>query len=142
MNDLTIHPIMPASNIELPILENNIPAGFPSPTQGMAQEYIDLNKELIEHPTSTFYARVTGNSMIDSGISDGDLLIIDKSLEPRNGEIAVCFIDGEFTLKRISIRENGIYLVPSNPAFKEIKIDEDCNFQVWGIVTYIIKKSK
>ena len=77
--------------------------------------------------------------MIDSGICDGDLLIIDKSLDPHDGAIAVCFVDGEFTLKRIAIRHDGVYLVPANPKFKEIKVSEESNFQVWGIVTYIIK---
>ena len=139
MTDSSIHPIAESSNMELPILDGLIPAGFPSPLQGIAQDYIDLNRELISHPSSTFCARVTGNSMIDSGICDGDLLIIDKSLDPHDVAIAVCFVDGEFTLKRIAIRHDGVYLVPANPKFKEIKVSEESNFQVWGIVTYIIK---
>ncbi|MDD2961270.1 MAG: translesion error-prone DNA polymerase V autoproteolytic subunit [Muribaculaceae bacterium] len=139
MNDSSIHPISKNENIKLPILEGMIPAGFPSPLQGLVQDAIDLNRELIDHPAATFCARVTGNSMIESGISDGDLLIIDKSLDPQDNSIAVCFIDGEFTLKRISIRKNGVFLVPANPKYKEIAINEDSNFQVWGIVTFIIK---
>ena len=141
MKDSCLHPLQfdPSQEVELPLLDGLIPAGFPSPLQGVAQEGIDLNRELINHPSSTFCARVTGNSMIDCGISDGDLLLVDKSLDPHDGAIAVCFIDGEFTLKRISIRHDGVYLVPANPAFKEIKVEEESNFQVWGIVTFIIK---
>ncbi|MFI3240324.1 MAG: translesion error-prone DNA polymerase V autoproteolytic subunit [Bacteroidales bacterium] len=123
----------------IPALDSAIPAGFPSPAEGLPSDAIDLNRELIEHPSSTFCARVTGDSMIDSGISDGDLLIIDKSLDVRNGSIAVCFIDGDFTLKRITIKADGLYLEPSNPRYSAIKVTEDSNFNVWGIVTYVIK---
>lgn len=139
MKDSAIHPVSGSQEIEIPILDEMVPAGFPSPIQGIAQESIDLNRELINHPASTFCAKVTGNSMIDSGISDGDLLIIDKSLDPHDGSIAVCFVDGEFTLKTISIRKDGVFLVPSNPKFREIKVNEESNFQVWGIVTYVVK---
>ncbi len=125
----------------IPILESAIPAGFPSPAEGLPSDSIDLNRELIAHPSSTFCARVTGDSMIDSGISDGDLLIIDKSLDARNGSIAVCFIDGEFTLKRISIKSDGLYLEPTNPRYRAIKVTEDSNFNVWGRVTYVIKST-
>lgn len=141
MKDSYIHPVFEADETAVPILDGLVPAGFPSPLEGVAKETIDLNKELINHPASTFCARVSGNSMIDSGINDGDLLLIDKSLDARDGAIAVCFIDGEFTLKRISVREDGVFLVPANPDFKEIKVCEDSNFQVWGIVTYVIKNA-
>lgn len=134
-----IVPIISEGELSVPVLDGMVPAGFPSPLQGMAQESIDLNRELISHPASTFCARVSGNSMIDSGINDGDLLLIDKSVDVRDGAIAVCFIDGEFTLKRISIRGDGVYLVPSNPDYPEIRVNEEANFQVWGIVTYVVK---
>lgn len=130
------------ANCVLPVIEGVIPAGFPSPVQGMPSDSIDLNRELIQHPSSTFCARVSGNSMIGCGIGDGDLLIIDKSLEVRDGSIAVCFVDGEFTLKRISIRHDGIYLVPENSKYPELHISEESNFQVWGIVTHAIKNFK
>ena len=139
MTDSSIHPIAESSNMELPILDGLIPAGFPSPLQGIAQDYIDLNRELISHPSSTFCARVTGNSMIESGINEGDILIIDKSLTPHDGCIAVCFVDGDFTVKKIAIRDDAIFLVPSNPAFPAIRISEENNFQVWGVVSHIIK---
>ncbi|MEF9924841.1 MAG: translesion error-prone DNA polymerase V autoproteolytic subunit [Muribaculaceae bacterium] len=142
MNDNTIKELDVTGECRLPMLESVIPAGFPSPAQGLPSDAIDLNRELIHHPSSTFCARVAGNSMMDCGISDGDLLIIDKSLVPHNGAVAVCFVDGEFTLKKIAIRTDGIYLVPANEAYSEIRVSEDSNFQVWGIVTYIIKSVK
>lgn len=126
-------------NLNISLLENNIPAGFPSPAQDANSDTLDLNRELIHSPSSTFCARVSGDSMIDCGISDGDLLIIDKALTPHDGSIAVCYIDGDFTVKRISIHNDGIYLMPANPNYRPIPVSEDSNFQVWGIVTYIVK---
>ncbi len=85
---------------------------------------------------------MTGNSMVDAGINDGDLLIIDKSLPPRDGSIAVCFLDGDFTVKRISIRQQGVYLVPANKDFPEIFVPQESNFIIWGIVSHIVKNMK
>jgi DNA polymerase V len=130
------------SVLELPLVEGGIAAGFPSPAQDYIDLSIDLNKELINNPSSTFYARVKGSSMIDAGISDGDILVVDKSLEPQDGDTAVCFIDGEFTLKFIRIESDAVYLVPANPVFKPIKVTEENNFCIWGIVTYSIKNHK
>lgn len=128
--------------MQLPYYEGGIRAGFPSPAQDYIDLKIDLNSELISNPSTTFYARVKGNSMQDAGINDGDILIIDKSLIPKDGDTAVCFIDGEFTLKNISIETDGVYLMPANPAFKPIKVTEENNFCIWGIVTYSIKNHK
>ncbi len=130
------------SNLQLPLIEGGIAAGFPSPAQDYIDIKIDLNKELIDNPSSTFYARVKGNSMIDAGISNGDILVIDKSLEPHDGDTAVCFIDGEFTLKYIRIEADAVYLIPANPAFQPIKVTEENNFCIWGIVTFSIKSHK
>lgn len=119
-----------------------IAAGFPSPAQDMPAEGIDLNKELIRHPATTFCVRVCGNSMKDCAIDDGDLLIVDRSLLPHDGNIAVCFIDGEFTLKRIAVRPEGLFLVPANAAYPAIPVREESDFQVWGVVTYVVKHVK
>jgi len=100
---------------------------------------IDLNKELIKNNVSTFYGKVKGNSMIGAGLSDGDLLIIDKSLEPSNNKIAVCFIDGEFTVKRIKIGRDVVWLIAENKDYKPIKVTKENDFLIWGIVTYVIK---
>jgi len=127
------------SYIPLPIVEKGISAGFPSPADDFLDLSIDLNKELIKHPSTTFYGRVKGDSMIDAGLNDGDLLIIDKSLAPTNNKIAVCFLDGEFTVKRISIEKNRIWLLAENKNYKPIEVTKDNDFIVWGIVTNVIK---
>ena len=117
-----------------------ISAGFPSPADDYMEAGIDLNRELIRNPGATFFGRVKGFSMQDAGISDGDVLVIDKSLEPVNGAVAVCFLDGEFTVKRIRLERDGLFLVPENKEFQPIRITPDNDFLVWGIVTYVIKK--
>lgn len=129
-----------STRLQLPYFDGGIAAGFPSPAQDYIDLTIDLNSELISNPSSTFYARVKGTSMQDAGISDGDILVIDKSLEPHDGATAVCFIDGEFTLKYIRIESDAIYLVPANPKFQPIKVTEENDFCIWGIVTFSIKK--
>lgn len=134
-----IKPLVAVEDFSISTLSESVPAGFPSPAQDHVDEGIDLNRELIRHPASTFCARVAGDSMRDCGIDDGDLLIIDKALTPREGSIAVCFVDGEFTLKCISIRPDGIWLVPANPQYPALHVTEGSNFQVWGIVSYVVK---
>lgn len=140
MSMIEINNIKLQEQSRLALFEERVHAGFPSPSQGMTGDSIDLNRELIKNPSSTFCAKVIGDSMIEYDINDGDLLIIDKSLSPHEGSIAVCFIDGDFTVKRISIKNDGLYLVPGNSAYPSIKISEDNNFQIWGIVSHIIKK--
>ena len=118
---------------------NTICAGFPSPAQDYVEGGIDLNRELVKNPAATFFGRVKGDSMTGAGIDDGDLIVIDKSLEASEGDIAVCFLDGEFTLKRIHIDGDVLWLMPENPKYKKIKVTADQNFKVWGVVTYSIK---
>lgn len=116
-----------------------ISAGFPSPAADFTDIKMDLNQYLVKHPAATFYGRVKGESMKNAGINDGDLLIIDKSLNAEDGKIAVCFFDGEFTLKRIRIKEDGVWLMPENPDFKPIHCYEGSDFRIWGVVTHVIK---
>ena len=106
----------------LQFFEGRVQAGFPSPAQGEYADTIDLNRALITNPSATFCARVIGNSMVDAGINEGDLLIIDRSLTPHDGSIAVCFIDGDFTVKRLSVREEGVFLTPANADFPEMAV--------------------
>ena len=127
-------------SIDRPMFSEGISAGFPSPAQDFSEHSIDLNLALLKNPASTFFSKVSGDSMKDIGIHDGDLLIIDKSLEPVDGKIAVCFIDGDFTLKRIKIDKDFCWLVPANENYKPIKVTEDNDFIVWGIVTFVIKE--
>lgn len=125
--------------MELPFFSSGIKAGFPSPAADFDESKIDLNKVLVKNFEATFYAKAIGTSMIGAGIDDGDIMVIDRSLEPKNGKIAVCFIDGEFTVKRIKIDKEGLSLMPENKDFQPIKISEDNKLIIWGIVTYVIK---
>lgn len=140
-NDINIFASDNQEEITLPLSGERIAAGFPSPAEDYATQGLDLNRELIKNPASTFYARVSGLSMIDEGINDGDLLVIDKSIEPCNGSLAVCYIDGEFTLKRFQKCDGYALLVPANKDFKPIKVTAENDFLIWGTVTYIIKKA-
>lgn len=129
-----------------PMAESGIHAGFPSPAQDYMNPCIDLNKELVRHPAATFYGRVVGDSMLDAGVEEGDILVIDRALEASDGKMAVCFVDGEFTLKYISLKnpetgeKDGVWLVPANPKYRPMKVRDMSGFTVWGVVTYIIKK--
>jgi len=138
-NTIDIYSADTESEIIIPVVETGISAGFPSPAMDFVDASIDLNRHLVKHPSATFYGRVKGDSLKNAGISDGDLLIIDRSLEPKNGKIAVCFIDGEFTAKRIQISTNEVLLVPENEKYQPIHVTEDNTFLIWGIVTHVIK---
>ena len=124
------------------LVEQGISAGFPSPADDFKEVRISLDKELVRNVESTFYARVSGESMEGAGLSDGDLIIIDRSLNPDNNKIAVCFVDGEFTVKRIVKKSNKIYLKPENKKYEMIEISEGSELLIWGIVTYVIKSLK
>ena len=139
LKNLEIFSAETGTELNLPFVKSGISAGFPSPADDFLDLSIDLNKEYVKNPSATFYGRVKGNSMIDAGLNDGDLLIIDKSMEPQNGKIAVCFIDGEFTVKRIQIKKKELYLVAENKNYEPIKITADNDFLIWGIVTTVIK---
>ncbi len=129
-----------STELELPYVDAGIRAGFPSPADDFIELSIDLNKHLIKHKDTTFFATVKGHSMKNAGIYDGDLLIIDKSLEPQNDKIAICQIDGEFTVKRIKIERNVVWLIAENEEFSPIKVTRDNELIIWGIVTASIKK--
>ena len=122
------------------LVEQGISAGFPSPADDFKEIRISLDKELVKNQESTFYARVSGDSMLGAGIDDGDLLVIDKSLSPENGKIAVCFIDGDFTVKRIVKEKGRLYLKAENKKYKSIELSGESELIVWGIVEYVIKK--
>ena len=130
------------TELELPLASSEISAGFPSPAEDHLELKLDLNKELIRHPSATFYGRVKGYSMVDAGIDEGDTLVIDKSLDPKEGDIAVCFLDGEFTVKRIGKQGGRMCLMPANEEFEPIPVTGENEFIVWGIVTYVIHKAR
>ena len=122
------------------LIEQGISAGFPSPADDFKEIRISLDKELVRNKDATFYARVSGESMIGAGLDDGDLLVIDRSLNPENGKIAVCLVDGEFTVKRIKKEKNKLYLMPENKKYKPIELKEENELIIWGVVEYVIKK--
>ena len=122
------------------LIEQGISAGFPSPADDFKEVRISLDNELVTNKEATFYARVSGDSMIGAGLDDGDLLVIDRSLNPENGKIAVCLVDGEFTVKRIKKEKDKLYLIPENKKYKRIEIKEENELIIWGMVKYVIKK--
>lgn len=128
------------TNTLIPYFDSGLFAGFPSPAEDYTELKIDLNKELIRNRDATFFARIKGKSMKDIGLQEGDILIIDRSLQPEDGKIAVCYLDGGFTVKRIKIMQDKCWLMPENKEYKPILVSKENEFIVWGIVTYIIKK--
>ena len=131
-----------ATILDLPYADGGIRAGFPSPAQDYLDRTLDFNKELIEHPAATFYARVVGISMIEAGIDEGDIIVIDRSLKPQQNDVVVAFINGEFTMKYLDLteKEHGrIWLRPGNSQFKAFMITPDDEFTIWGVVAKVIK---
>lgn len=135
---LDIYSAQTDTELNLPLFEG-VRAGFPSPAADFIDVSIDLNKHLIKHPSATFYARAKGDSMKDAGIFDGDLLIVDKSIDPADGKIAICYLNGEFTVKRIKKEKDEVWLIPANTAYQPIKMEEGSSLTIWGIVTHVIK---
>ena len=128
------------TRVELPFYDVGIQAGFPSPADDFIELSIDINKEYIKNRDATFFARVKGHSMKNVGIFDGDLLIIDKSIEPKDNKIAICQVDGDFTVKRIKIDNDTVWLIAENEAYDPIKVTSDNELMIWGIVVASIKK--
>jgi len=139
-NTLEFYTPEDSNPLEIVLTQTGISAGFPSPADDFKEFKISLDRTLVKNKEATFYAKVSGQSMVGAGIDDGDLLIVDKSLEPKNNSVAVCFIDGEFTVKRLKISGGNVYLQPENASYKPIKVTNENDFQVWGIVTHVIKK--
>lgn len=129
-----------STQADVPLAASGVSAGFPSPAEDFLEPSIDLNRTLIRNAASTFFVRVSGDSMKDDRIDDGDLLVVDKSLEPSDGCVAVCFLDGEFTLKRVRMGRDRLTLMPANSRYRPIEVSRDNHFAIWGVVTYAIKK--
>jgi len=127
-------------SLERPLLGSHVPAGFPSPAQDYIEASLDLNDFLIPHPIATYFIRVEGYSMVEAGIQPDDLLIVDRSLEAINNKVVIAVLDGELTVKRLNIIDGIYWLVPANSAYDPIRIDENIDFVIWGVVTYVIHK--
>ena len=136
------YPINDISSPEFSFM-GDIKAGFPSPAEDV-RERLDLVKLLVRHSASTFFFRIDGVSMVDADMDEGDIIIVDRALDPYNGCKAVCFIDGEYTVKRVEIHEGGAVLLPCNELntkFKPIPVGPENQFMIWGVVTWVIKKA-
>lgn len=133
------HPDQDSGKTSL-LANEGVSAGFPSPADDFKELRISIDKEVVKNETATFYARVSGESMQGAGLDDGDLLVIDRSLEPEDNKIAICFIDGEFTVKRLKVEKDCVYLMSENPKYHPIKVTEDNELIIWGVVTYVVKK--
>ena len=131
-----------STSLPLTLIGSLLPAGFPSPADDYLETQIDLNKHLIINPSSTFFARVAGSSMEGAGIYEGDILIVDRADEVLHDQIAVCVVDGEFTVKRVSINGDTIILKPENKVYQPLLIKEQHGFFVWGKVIYVIHKPR
>ncbi len=127
-------------NRSMPLAHTGVSAGFPSPADDFKELRISIDQEVVKNEEATFYARVAGQSMQGAGLDDGDLLVIDRSKEPEDNAIAVCFIDGEFTVKRLKVEAECVYLMPENPNYSPIRVTEDNQLIIWGVVTYVVKK--
>lgn len=130
-----------ATVLPLPIYLTSVQAGFPSPAEDFLDRTLDLNELLIAHPAATFFVRVAGDSMRNAGISSGDILVVDRALQAADNKIVIAIVNGEFTVKRLKIREGKISLAPENPAYPILEMKEGNDFQVWGVVTYVIHKA-
>ncbi|MCI5053158.1 MAG: translesion error-prone DNA polymerase V autoproteolytic subunit [Simkaniaceae bacterium] len=126
---------------EIPLVTATVKAGFPSPAEDFVEKRLDLNELIVQHPAATFFVRVEGHSMEGAGILDQDILVVDRSLEVKSGAIVVARLGSEFTVKRIQKSQGGIYLSADNPDYADIPIDSESEFEVWGVVSYIIHKA-
>lgn len=137
-NPKTIYAADLSAEHHQPLFESRIPAGFPSPAADYEEDRLDLNRYLVKHPAATFFVRAVGDSMIGAGIHCGDLLVVDRSLEPKDKSVVIAVVDGELTVKRIRIDRRKIILEPENESYSARQITEGTDFQVWGVVTSVI----
>ena len=138
---LQFYAIEEASFDDVPLYGDSVPAGFPSPADDYLDMDLNLHDYLVQHPSATFCVRAIGDSMVDAGIQSSDVMVIDRALTPKNNDIILALVYGEFNVKRIKKSEDELYLMPANENYKPMKITEEMNFQVWGVVTFIIHKA-
>ena len=134
----SIHPLEKATSQQIPLFLSRVPAGFPSPAEDYVDKKLDLNEHLIQHPAATFFIRVDGDSMIDAGIHSGDLLVVDRKLEPGDQSVVVAALEGELTIKRLVKKNGKLFLASENPKFKPIEVNPETGIEVWGVVVHSI----
>lgn len=123
---------------KVPLFLEAVSAGFPSPAEDYLDGKMDLNEYLVKHPAATIFVRVSGDSMLESGIRTGDLLVVDRAIQPQDDHVVIAVLNGELTVKRIRIQDGKIVLVPENKAYKPIRVDSEMSFEIWGVVTHVI----
>lgn len=133
-----LRPFELPATLSLPLFGHKIAAGFPSPADDYVEDRIDLNQHLIRHQEATFFLRVKGDSMLGAGIHDGDLLIVDRALDPVDGKIVIAVLDGELTVKRLERKKGRLRLLPENPAYPPIEVKNEQDLVIWGVVTHVI----
>ncbi|GAB4148763.1 MAG: hypothetical protein OHK0017_11830 [Patescibacteria group bacterium] len=126
------------TKLTLPLYLNLVPAGFPSPAEDYEDRKLDLNEYLIQHPASTFFVRVEGDSMLGAGIFPGDMIIVDRYPTPKSGQVVLAVLNGEFTLKRYEKRSGRIRLLPANPKYQPIELNQNDELQIWGVVIQVL----
>lgn len=129
------------TQLGLPLYLATVSAGFPSPAEDYIDKRLDLNEHLVRHPAATFFVRADGDSMRDAGVASGDILVVDRAVEARDGHIVVAALDGELTVKRLRRQNGRLYLAPENPDYAAVEVSPEASFEVWGVVTYIIHKA-
>jgi len=135
-------PFETRTKLRIPLASANVQAGFPSPADDHMEHTLDLNEHLVSNPAATFFVRVRGSSMKDAGIVDGDTLIVDRSVTPRDRQIVIAMLDGDFTVKRLRKRGKRIFLEAENPEFSPIEISENQELTIWGVVTFVIHQPR
>lgn len=130
----------PQTPLELPLFLSPVAAGFPSPADDYIDQSLDLNEHLVAHPAATFFVRACGDSMRGAGIHDKDILVVDRALDPKNGDVVIAALDGELTVKRISNKGGRVWLLPENPDYEPLEVGPEASFEIWGVVTYAIHK--
>lgn len=126
------------TRLRLPLYQARVTAGFPSPADDYLEGTLDLNRHLVRHPAATFFVRVSGDSMVGVGIHPGDLLVVDRALEPADGRVVIAVLNGELTVKRLRLQEEKVWLEAANPAYPPIAITDCMDFEVWGVVSHVI----
>jgi len=134
----SIHAADSTGEYPRPLFSDKVSAGFPSPAEDYVEGQLDLNKHLVEHPAATYFVRVTGDSMVEAGIHSGDLLIVDRSLEPRDKDVVIANVNGELTVKRIRIKSGKVTLMPENENYQPRQVNSEMEFEVWGVVKHVL----
>jgi len=134
----SVHEAGTSTEYELPLAEVSVQAGFPSPAEDYVEDRIDLNEELIEHPAATYFVRASGRSMVDAGIHDGDILVVDRAVEPDDGHVVVAAVDGELAVKRLRRADGEVWLAAENENFEDLPVTALNDVTVWGVVTHAV----